>query len=82
MGIILLEVRAQLPQHFLYIVTIVHLIHLAGGLISLLIIIYNHFKKKLESNSWYRTRCNVLALLDFLWIYLIVFYISLNKKKT
>jgi cytochrome c oxidase subunit 3 len=45
MGIILLEVRAQLPQHFLYIVTIVHLMHLAGGLISLLIIIYNHFKQ-------------------------------------
>jgi cytochrome c oxidase subunit 3 len=31
---------------FLYVVTVVHLIHLAGGVISLLIIIYNHFKQK------------------------------------
>jgi cytochrome c oxidase subunit 3 len=45
MGIILLEVKA-ITTTFLYIVTIVHLMHLAGGLISLLIIIYNHFKQK------------------------------------
>ena len=36
---------SSITTTFLYIVTIVHLAHLAGGLISLLIIIYNHFKQ-------------------------------------
>jgi cytochrome c oxidase subunit 3 len=44
MGIISQEVEALLL--LLYVVTVVHLIHLAGGVISLLIIIYNHFKQK------------------------------------
>jgi cytochrome c oxidase subunit 3 len=35
----------------LYVVTVVHLIHLAGGVISLLIIIYNHFKQKYNSSQ-------------------------------
>jgi cytochrome c oxidase subunit 3 len=39
--------EAQLPL-LLYVVTVVHLIHLAGGVISLLIIIYNHFKQKIQ----------------------------------
>jgi cytochrome c oxidase subunit 3 len=52
--------------NILYIVTIVHLMHLAGGLISLLIIIYNHFKQNTTRvKLWYRTVGNVLALLDF-----------------
>jgi cytochrome c oxidase subunit 3 len=34
-----------------FIVTVVHLIHLAGGVISLLIIIYNHFKQKYNSGQ-------------------------------
>ena len=38
--------ESSITTTFLYIVTVVHLAHLAGGLISLLIIIYNHFKQK------------------------------------
>jgi cytochrome c oxidase subunit 3 len=34
-----------------YFVTVVTLIHLAGGVISLLIIIYNHFKQKIQSSQ-------------------------------
>jgi cytochrome c oxidase subunit 3 len=51
MGIILLEGELNYHNIFLYIVTIVHLMHLAGGLISLLIIIYNHFKQKYNSSQ-------------------------------
>jgi cytochrome c oxidase subunit 3 len=37
--------ESSITTTFLYVVTVVHLIHLAGGVISLLIIIYNHFKQ-------------------------------------
>jgi cytochrome c oxidase subunit 3 len=60
---------------FLYIVTIVHLAHLAGGLISLLVIIYNHFKQKY--NSTQTLGIELVAMywhfLDFLWVYLFLF---------
>jgi cytochrome c oxidase subunit 3 len=37
--------ESSITTTFLYVVTVVHLIHLVGGVISLLIIIYNHFKQ-------------------------------------
>jgi cytochrome c oxidase subunit 3 len=36
--------ESSITTTFLYVVTVVHF-HLAGGVISLLIIIYNHFKQ-------------------------------------
>jgi cytochrome c oxidase subunit 3 len=41
---------SSITTTFLYVVTVVHLIHLAGGVISL-IIIYNHFKQKYNSSQ-------------------------------
>ena len=38
--------ESNITTTFLYIVAVTHLAHLFGGLISLLIIIYNHFKQK------------------------------------
>ena len=60
---------------FLYIVTIVHLAHLAGGLVSLLIIIYNHFKQKYNSTQTLGIELGAMYwhFLDFLWVYLFLF---------
>ena len=60
---------------FLYIVTIVHLAHLLGGLISLLIIIYNHFKQKYNSTQILGIELGAMYwhFLDFLWVYLFLF---------
>jgi cytochrome c oxidase subunit 3 len=57
----------------------VHLIHLAGGVISLLIIIYNHFKKKYNSSQTLELNL-VQCTGTFLTYYGFLFYISLNKK--
>lgn len=60
---------------FLYVLTILHLAHLFAGIISLLIIIYNHFKQKY--NSLQTTGIELGAMfwhfLDFLWVYLFLF---------
>jgi cytochrome c oxidase subunit 3 len=60
---------------FLYVVTVVHLIHLAGGVISLLIIIYNHFKQKYNSSQTLGIELGAMYwhFLDLLWVYLFLF---------
>ena len=66
---------SSITTTFLYIVTIVHLAHLAGGLISLLIIIYNHFKQKYNSTQTLGIELGAMYwhFLDFLWVYLFLF---------
>ena len=67
--------ESSVTSSFLYVLTILHLAHLFAGLISLLIIIYNHFKQKY--NSTQSTGIELGAMfwhfLDFLWVYLFLF---------
>ncbi|MNQ32696.1 Cytochrome c oxidase subunit 3 [compost metagenome] len=66
---------SSITTTFLYIVTVVHLLHLAGGLISLLIIIYNHFKQKYNSTQTLGIELGAVYwhFLDLLWVYLFLF---------
>jgi len=66
---------SSITTTFLYIVVIVHLLHLAGGMISLLIIIYNHFKQKYNSTQSLGIELGAMYwhFLDFLWVYLFLF---------
>ena len=66
---------SSITTTFLYIVTLVHLLHLAGGIISLLIIIYNHFKQKYNSTQTLGIELGAMYwhFLDFLWVYLFLF---------
>ena len=67
--------ESSITTTFLYIVTIVHLAHLAGGLISLLVIIYNHFKQKYNSTQTLGIELGAMYwhFLDLLWVYLFLF---------
>ncbi|MBP6072935.1 MAG: cytochrome c oxidase subunit 3 [Flavobacterium sp.] len=60
---------------FLYVVVFAHLLHLAGGIISLLIIIYNHFKQKYNASQFLGIELGAMYwhFLDLLWIYLFLF---------
>ena len=60
---------------FLYIIAFMHLLHLAGGLISLLIIIYNHFKQKYNSAQTLGIELGAMYwhFLDILWVLLFLF---------
>ena len=66
---------SSITSTFLYVVTIVHLIHLAGGVIALLIIIYNHFKQKYNSSQTLGIELGAMYwhFLDLLWVYLFLF---------
>ena len=66
---------SSITTTFLYVVTVVHMIHLAGGVISLLIIIYNHFKQKYNSSQTLGIELGAMYwhFLDLLWVYLFLF---------
>lgn len=67
--------QSNITSTFLYIVVVTHLAHVAGGFISLLIIIYNHFKQKYNSSQFIGIELGAMYwhFLDFLWIYLFLF---------
>ena len=67
--------KSNITTTFLYVIAVLHLAHLAGGLISLLIIIYNHFKQKYNSGQLLGIELGAMYwhFLDFLWICLFLF---------
>lgn len=67
--------ESSITTTFLYIVTVVHLLHLAGGLIALLIIIFNQFKQKYNSTQTLGIELGAMYwhFLDLLWVYLFLF---------
>lgn len=60
---------------FLYVIAFVHLLHLGGGLISLLIVIYNHFKQKYNATQTIGIELAAIYwhFLDLLWVCLFLF---------
>lgn len=68
--------ESTVTTSFLYIVTILHIAHLAGGMIALLIIIYNHFKQKYNSTQTTGIELGAIFwhFLDLLWILLFLFF--------
>ncbi|MAP53935.1 cytochrome c oxidase subunit 3 [Altibacter sp.] len=68
--------ESTITTSFIYLVVLMHLAHIAMGLIALLVVIYNHYKLKymggktlgieLAATFWH--------FVDILWIYLFLFF--------
>ncbi len=60
---------------FLYMLTFLHLAHLAGGMIYLIIVLIMGFRYKLNSSNCLKIKLSTVYwhFLGFLWIYLFVF---------
>src|SRR5690554_345068 len=67
--------ESNVTTSFLYIVVITHIAHLFAGLISLSIVIYNHYKQKYTSSQplGIELSATFWHFLDFLWLYLFLF---------
>lgn len=67
--------ESSITTTFLYIVTVVHLLHLAGGLIALFIIIFKQLRNKYNSKQTLGIELGAMYwhFLDLLWIYLFLF---------
>ncbi|WP_372474591.1 heme-copper oxidase subunit III [Capnocytophaga sp. ARDL2] len=68
--------ESTITTSFLYVVVIVHIGHLIGGLIALLTVIYNHFKQKYFKGQTFGIELATIFwhFLDFLWLYLFLFF--------
>ncbi|WP_121666789.1 cytochrome c oxidase subunit 3 [Mesonia aquimarina] len=60
---------------FNYLIIFSHLLHLAAGLITLLVVIYNHFKQRYKSGQMLGIELGATFwhFVDILWIYLFLF---------
>ena len=68
--------QSTITTSFLYVVVLVHIAHLVGGLISLLIVIYNHYKQKYNATQTLGIELSVMFwhFLGLLWLYLFLFF--------
>jgi cytochrome c oxidase subunit 3 len=60
---------------FIFLIAAVHILHVVAGLISLLVVIYNHFKQKynLENLLGVELAATFWHFVDILWLYLFLF---------
>ena len=72
------RVNGNPSESFLFIIAGLHLLHLLGGIIALLIVFFRAFRKKVKVYN--TTGLEVVAtywhFVDVLWIYLFVFFLA------
>ncbi|MEZ4858879.1 MAG: cytochrome c oxidase subunit 3 [Flavobacteriaceae bacterium] len=61
---------------FIYVIVVVHIVHIIAAIISLLVVIYNHFKQKYKDGKTLgiELATTFWHFVDFLWIYLFLFF--------
>ncbi len=67
--------ESTITTSFIYVVVLLHLAHLAAGLIVLSVVIYNHFKQRYKKGQMLGIELGATFwhFLDILWVYLFVF---------
>ena len=74
-GIFLTGEKSHPAGSFLYVITLAHLIHLVGGLISIIVTTVNAIKGKYNSENYLGIELTTIYwhFLDALWLYLFFF---------
>ncbi|MGG8496374.1 cytochrome c oxidase subunit 3 [Tenacibaculum sp. TC6] len=68
--------ESTVSTSFIIGITFMHVLHLIAGIIVLLVVIYNHFKKKYSSSDMLGFELGAIFwhFVDVLWIYLFFFF--------
>lgn len=66
---------SNVTMSYIYLIAIVHILHVIVGLICLLVVIYNHFKQKYSPSKMlgFELAATFWHFIDILWIYLFLF---------
>lgn len=61
---------------FIFLIAVVHILHIIAALLSLLVVIYNHYKQKYTRGKTLGLELAVTFwhFVDFLWVYLFFFF--------
>ena len=68
--------QSTVSTSFIIGITFMHILHLIAGVIVLLVVIYNHYKKKYSSSDTLGFELGAIFwhFVDVLWIYLFLFF--------
>ena len=66
---------SNVTMSYIYLIAIVHIIHVVVGLFCLLVVIYNHFKQKYNATNMlgFELAATFWHFIDILWVYLFLF---------
>ena len=67
--------ESTITTSFIYVLVLVHLAHLLAGIITLLVVIYNHFKQRYQKGQMLGIELGGIFwhFVDLMWIYLFFF---------
>ncbi|MAO10920.1 MAG: cytochrome oxidase subunit III [Flavobacteriaceae bacterium] len=68
--------ESTITTSFIYLVVLLHITHVSAALISLLVVIYNHYKLKYKNGKTLgiELAATFWHFVDILWIYLFLFF--------
>lgn len=66
---------SNVTMSFIYVIAAVHILHVVAGMISIIVVIYNHFKQKYNSENLLGLSLSATFwhFVDILWLFLFVF---------
>ncbi|NRA93304.1 MAG: cytochrome c oxidase subunit 3 [Psychroserpens sp.] len=66
---------SNVTMSFIYVIAFAHILHVGAGLISILVVIYNHFKQKYSAEEMlgFELSATFWHFVDILWIILFLF---------
>lgn len=66
---------SNVTMSYVYLIALVHILHVVVGLICLLVVIYNHFKQKYSATNMlgFELAATFWHFIDILWVYLFLF---------
>ncbi|AUP78886.1 cytochrome c oxidase subunit 3 [Flavivirga eckloniae] len=66
---------SNVTMSYIYLIAIVHVLHVVVGIICLLVVIYNHFKQKYDATKilGLELAATFWHFIDILWVYLFLF---------
>ena len=66
---------SSITTSFIYLVVLLHIAHVVGGLVALLVVIYNHYKQKYRNGKTLgiELAATFWHFIDAVWIYLFLF---------
>lgn len=66
---------SNITMSYIYLIAMVHIVHVIVGLVCVLVVIYNHFKEKYNANETlgFDLAATFWHFIDILWVYLFLF---------
>ena len=71
---------SNITMSYIYLIAAVHIAHVIVGLITLLVVIYNHLRSKYSAGNMLGKELGATFwhFLDLLWVYLLLFFLFFN----